>query len=274
MTQLIEDRHTGSGGGPSENGSEHRIRFEPCPKRVRVYLGAQPVADSRRVMTMFETGHLPVYYFPLPDVNRDLLTPTDKSTVCPYKGTASYWTVQVGDRLAESAAWSYPEPLAEAPRELAGLMAFYWAKMDAWFEEDEEVYVHPRDPYKRIDVLNSSRHVQVEIGGEIVADTHRPCLLFETYLPTRYYIPKADVRMDLLEPTDTTSQCPYKGIASYYSVRLGEQSVPDVAWYYPFPTEGCSKITNMVCFFDEKVDAVYVDGERLERPTTVWSNRR
>lgn len=267
MTQLLEDKKLGS---PE---AEHEVRFEPCPKRVRVFSGAEVVADSRRVMTMFETGHLPVYYFPLSDVRMDLLTGSDHHSTCPYKGTASYFSVKEtkGSSEKENVAWTYPEPLPDAPAELSELVAFYWQKMDAWFEEDEEVYVHPRDPYKRVDVLQSSRHVQVEVAGEIVADTHRPCLVFETYLPTRYYIPKLDVRLDLLEASEKTTQCPYKGVASYYSVRAGGKLAEDIAWYYPHPTPECAKIENFVCFFDEKVDAVYVDGERAERPSTPWS---
>jgi uncharacterized protein (DUF427 family) len=247
------------------------VRLEECPKRVRVYLGAVPVADSRHVLTMFETGHLPVYYFPLSNVRAELFTESDHHTVCPFKGTASYYSAQVGDNLAENAAWTYPEPLEGAPPQLADRVAFYWAKMDAWYEEDEEVYVHPRDPHKRIDVLQSSRHVEVRIAGETVAETRRPVLLFETHLPTRYYLPKLDVRLDVLEPSETTSRCPYKGVASYYSVKVGGEVAPDIAWYYPHPTLECSKIENMVCFFNEKVEELYVDGELQQRPSTAWS---
>ncbi len=215
MTQLIEDRTVSGGDGG------HKLRLEQCPKRVRVYLGPEPVADSTDVLTMFETGHLPVYYFPLADVRRELLTGTDHHTVCPFKGTASYYSVQVGDKVVENAAWTYPEPIEGAPPGLPDRVAFYWNRMDAWFEEDEEVFVHPRDPYKRIDVLQSSRHVAVRIAGETVAETRRPVLLFETHLPTRYYIPKLDVRLEALRPSEMTTECPYKGVASYYSVEVG-----------------------------------------------------
>ena len=266
MTQLIEDRKIASG-----SQGEHQVRFEPCPKRVRVYLGPEAVADSTRVLTMFETSHLPVYYFPRADVHMDLLTETDHHTDCPYKGTASYYSVKVGDRVAENAAWTYPDPLVGAPAELADHVALYWRKMDSWFEEDEEVFVHPRDPYKRIDVLQSSRHLEVRVAGELVAETRRPVLLFESHLPTRYYIPKLDVRLDVLEPSELTTQCPYKGVASYYSVKVGDEVAKDIAWYYPHPTLECSKIENMVCFFNEKVDGLYVDGELQAKPSTAWS---
>ena len=130
--------------------------------------------------------------------------------------------------------------------------------------------VHPRDPYHRVDVLNSSRHVKVVIDGTVVAETRRPRLLFETSLPTRYYVPKADVRLDLLEPTDTVTQCPYKGRASYWSVRVGNEVRKDLVWGYPFPIPECSKIENLMCFYNEHVD-IYVDGELQERPRTPWS---
>ncbi len=248
----------------------NKVALEPSPRWVRVFFNGQPVADSRRVLLMRELGHLPVYYFPLEDVRTEYLEPTDHRTHCPHKGDARYWTVRMGERQVENAAWAYPEPAPGAP-DLGGYLAFYWDKMDAWFEEDEQVYVHPRDPYKRIDALPSSRHVQVVVGAEVVADTHRPALLFETGLPTRYYIPLTDVRVDLLVPSEKKSQCPYKGIASYYSVKVGDQVFPDLAWYYPFPIPECPKIQNLVCFFNEHVDAIIVDGEEMPRPRTPWS---
>jgi uncharacterized protein (DUF427 family) len=265
MSQLTEDRTISRGGG------EHTVRLEPCGKRVRAYLGGIAVADSARVRLMFETGHLPVYYFPVDDVRMDLLEPAEHRTYCPYKGEASYYSVRAGGRLAENAAWHYRTPLAAAPPELAGLIAFYWGKMDRWLEEDDEVWVHPRDPYHRVDVLHSSRHVQVKIGGEVVADTRRPRLLFETGLPTRYYFPKVDVRLDVLEESPTTSRCPYKGVASYYSARVGDTLVEDAAWHYPLAIPECPKIENMICFFDERVEAVIVDGEVQPRPVSPWS---
>src|SRR5262245_21765606 len=125
--------------------------------------------------------------------------------------------------------------------------------MDAWYEEDDEIFVHPRDPHHRVDVLHSSRHVQVVALGEMVADSRRPSLLFETGLPTRYYIPRADVRMSLLVPSDSHTQCPYKGIASYYSVRVGNRLARDLAWTYRFPIPECPKIEDLVCFYNEQV---------------------
>jgi uncharacterized protein (DUF427 family) len=247
----------------------HVLYFEDSPRRVRVKFGGQTVADSRRVKLMHEAGLLPVYYFPEEDVRMDLLEATDHTTHCPFKGDALYWTVRVGDRVAENAVWSYPNPLEEAPP-LAGYLAFYWRRMDHWFEENEEVFVHPRDPYHRVDVLESSRHVRVSMNGEVVAETERPAILFETGLPPRYYIPPEDVRDDVLAGSQNTTQCPYKGIASYYSVVAGGDRAEDLVWYYPDPIPEAAKIRGLLCFYNEKVD-IEVDGEKEERPQTQWS---
>jgi uncharacterized protein (DUF427 family) len=247
----------------------HVLYFEDSPRRVRVKFGGQTVADSRRVKLMHEAGLLPVYYFPEEDVRMDLLEATDHTTHCPFKGDALYWTVRVGDRVAENAVWSYPNPLEEAPP-LAGYLAFYWRRMDHWFEENEEVFVHPRDPYHRVDVLESSRHVRVSMNGEVVAETERPAILFETGLPPRYYIPPEDVRDDVLAGSQNTTQCPYKGIASYYSVVAGGDRAEALVWYYPDPIPEAAKIRGLLCFYNEKVD-IEVDGEKEERPQTQWS---
>jgi uncharacterized protein (DUF427 family) len=246
------------------------LRFEPSPRRVRTRLGGVTVADSTRMMLMHEWKRLPVYYFPRADVRTDLLAPTDHRTESPALGTASYWTIRAGDRVAENAAWSYQTPPSEHA-EVAEYVAFNWHTMDAWFEEDDEVFVHARDPYSRVDVLNSSRHVRIVVAGETLAETRRPRLLFETGLPTRYYIPKLDVRMDLLEPSDTITHCPYKGEARYWSVRIGDQLFPDLVWSYPYPIPECPKIERLLCFFNERVDAIFVDGEEQAKPQTAWS---
>jgi len=213
MKPVLEDLLIGPLASPSFT-SGLRFRWEDSRRRVRVIFNGVTVADSKRVMLLHEAGHLPVFYFPMEDVRMDVMEETEHSTHSPLKGDASYWTIRVGDRVAENAAWSYLHPLPEGP-EIKGYMAFYWDQMDAWYEEDEQVFAHARDPYKRVDVLPSSRHVRVVLGGVTIADTHQPRLLIETGLPTRYYIPEQDVRLELLEPTETTTRCPYKGQASY-----------------------------------------------------------
>ncbi len=143
-------------------------------------------------------------------------------------------------------------------------------KMDAWYEEDEQVFVHPKDPYHRVDVLASSRRVKVTVNGEVVAETERPKILFETGLPPRYYIPPEDVRGEVLAVSERTTHCPYKGVASYYSVEAGDGRVEDLVWYYPEPLPELGKIKGHLCFFNEKVD-LEVDGEEQGRPRTQWS---
>ena len=263
MTMIHRPKHCG-------DDSDHWVDVEESPRRVHVVFGGESVADSKQVLLVREALTVPAYYFPKEDVRADLMVPTGHRTRCPYKGDASFWTVKVGNRVAENAAWSYLEPLPEcAP--LKGAIAFEWGKMDAWYEEEEEIFVHPRDPYKRIDVLQSSRHVRVAVGGETVAETHRPRLLFETGHPTRYYMPIEDVRSDLLEPSLRSSRCPYKGVASYWSVKVGGKVFKDLVWSYPDPIPDCPKIKGLLCLFNERVDAIYVDGELLPAPKTRWS---
>ena len=265
MAKALEDRVIPQiPDRPAQDG----ILFERTQRRVRVMLGGITVADSRAVMLMLENKRLAIYYFPVKDVRLDLFVPTRFTSNHPGKGQASFYSVKVGDRVAEKAAWRYLQPERE---DLKDYVAFYWDKMDAWFEEDDEVFVHPRDPYHRVDVLNSSRRVKIVVGGEVVAETTRPRLLFETGLPTRYYIPKVDARLDLLTPTNTTTRCPYKGKASYWTVKVNGKEFIDIVWGYPAPIPECPKIENLLCFYDEKVDAVYVDGELQPRPITPWS---
>jgi uncharacterized protein (DUF427 family) len=175
--------------------------------------------------------------------------------------------VTAGGKQAPGAAVRY----ADSPiPELRDLIRLDWDAMDAWFEEDEEVFTHPRDPYTRIDVLSSSRHVVVDVDGVTVAESTSPKVLFETGLPPRYYLPKPHVRMDLLVPTDTVSHCPYKGRAEYWSVRAGDVVHEDLAWSYPAPLPESHKVAGLVTFYNEKVD-LYVDGVRQERPTTKFA---
>lgn len=250
---------------------DHRVDLHPCAKRVRVLLGGQTIADSTSTLLVRETGLTPVYYFPRADVDQTSLEPSGHSTFCPYKGEAAYWSVRAGGRLAENAVWSYPTPFPEVEG-LRDTMAFYWNRMDAWYEEEEEVFVHARDPFVRADVLESSRTVAILVDGEEVARSGRPRLLFETGLPVRYYLPREDVRMDLLEPTDSQSACPYKGTAGYYSLRIGDRLHEDLVWTYSDPLPEVAKIKDLLCFFNEKVEAVLLDGQPETKPRTKWSD--
>lgn len=178
-----------------------------------------------------------------------------------------HFTVKAGAKEATDAAWQYVESPIE---DLRDLVRFDWEAMDAWFEEDEEVFTHTRSPYTRVDILESSRHVQVVVKGVTVADSHHPKLLFETGLPTRYYVPQVDVRMDLLTPTETVTHCPYKGEARTWAVRAGDEVIPDLAWSYRAPFRESLPIAGLVAFYNEKVDLT-VDGEALVRPNTHFS---
>jgi uncharacterized protein (DUF427 family) len=254
----------------TKTNPDYKITFEKSPRRVRVKFNGETIADSTGAHLLFETRHLPVYYFPRGDVRMDLLAPSDHHTFCPYKGTASYWTLKVGDKVSENAVWGYPDPFEEVAA-IKDFVALYWDRVDGWYEEDEEIFVHPRDPYKRVDAIASSRHVQVIVGGETVADTRRARFLFETRLPTRYYIPPEDVRMNLLVPSDKTTACPYKGRARYHSVKIGQQLFPDIVWSYPDPIAECPKIKGHLAFFNELVDEILVDRVAVPRPVTSWS---
>jgi uncharacterized protein (DUF427 family) len=265
MATIIEGRESGFKTNP-----DYKVTLEQSPRRVRVRFNGDTIADSTNAHLLFETRHLPVYYFPRADVRTDLLIPTDHHTFCPYKGTAAYWTIHVGGRSAENAVWGYPDPYDEVPQ-LKDFVAFYWDRVDSWYEEDEEIFVHPRDPYKRVDVVNSSRHVRVVLGGETIADTRHARFLFETRLPTRYYIRPEDVRMDLLVPSEKVTRCPYKGEARYHSVRIGDQLFEDIVWHYPEPIPECPKIKAYLCFFNEQVDDIQIDGVSVPRPITPWS---
>jgi uncharacterized protein (DUF427 family) len=240
---------------------KHLLYFEDSPRRVRTVLGGHTVADSRRVKLLHESGHPPVYYFPVEDVHTELFQPSSLRTRCPVKGEATHWSVSTGDRAVADAAWEYPQPLAQAPW-LAGYVAFYWDRMDAWYEEDEQVYFHLRDPYHRIDVRASNRHLRFSLAGELLAESKTPKILFETGLPPRYYLPPEDVRADLLAPTDTQTHCPYKGTARYWSVRLPSGAVaPDLVWAYEEPLHDAEPVRGLRCFLTDRVD-LEVDGER------------
>ena len=247
--------------------SRGRVRIESGAKRVRAYLGAEVVVDTTRPVLVWEVPYYPAYYFPAADVRTELLEPDGGVAHSPSRGEGRTFTVRAGGKEAAGAALRYEDsPIGE----LRDLIRLDWDAMDAWFEEDEEVFTHPRDPYTRIDILLSSRHVRVEVDGVTVAESASPRLLFETGLPARYYLPKTHVRMDMLTPTDSESHCPYKGRAEWWSVRVDDSLHEDLAWSYRTPLPESQKIAGLVAFYNEKVD-IYVDGVRQERPSTKFS---
>ena len=214
------------------DGPAHKLLMQEFPRRVRARLGGETVFDTVRASLLHETGLLPQVYVPQEDIRADLLRPTDHHTYCPFKGTASYWSVTAGGQVAENAIWAYPDPNSES-RWLQGYAGFYWDAIDEWYDEDERVEGHIRDPYHRVDVRRSSRPVRVLLGGTVLAETHGPLLLSETGLPNRFYIPSADVRQDLLEESDTHTVCPYKGTASYWTVSADGRKLADAVLVIP-----------------------------------------
>ena len=243
-----------------------RVRTETGRKRVRAYLAGELVADTSHPVLVWEWPYFPVYYIPAADIRAELI-PAGTTDHSPSRGDAEIYHVKVSGASADSAARRYPDSPLE---ELRDAVRLEWAAMSEWFEEDEPVYTHPRDPYTRVDILASSRHVRVEIDGVTVADSRQPRILFETGLPPRYYLPLTDLRMDLLRPSATESHCPYKGTAAYWSVDTGRQLYEDIVWIYRTPLPESQKVAGLACFYDEKVD-VYLDGERQVRPVTHFS---
>lgn len=232
------------------DGPAHRIFVEPTAKRIRIDIGGEIVADTVRAQVLHETGLLPVLYIPREDVREELLTPTDHHTTCPFKGEASYWTVKAGDRVEENVAWSYPEPL-DGVAVIADHMAFYLKRVDAVYEEAIRLVGHPRDPYHRVDTVQSDRHVRVTIGGEVIAETDRPKGVFETGLPPRWYIPTLDVDTDRLVRSDKVTVCPYKGVATWWSLDGGPA---DVAWSYDEPLPEATGLPDHLSFLGDEVD--------------------
>ncbi len=242
-----------------------RSFVEPSPRRVRVRLAGAVVADTQRaqLLVQYGPGGLPTYYIPLGDVRPEALV--DEA---PGRDGGLRWTVTTGRARAEAGAWTHPDPSGGFAA-LDGHVTFSWRQLE-WYEEDERVWVHARDPYARVDTLRSSRRVEVRVGGELVASSVRPLLLFETLLPVRYYLPFEDVQRDLLVASDLVTQCPYKGVARFWSVRVGDTVEPHLAWSYPDPIPENPKIKDLVAFFNERVDLT-VDGVVQERPVTPWS---
>ncbi|MFF5175212.1 DUF427 domain-containing protein [Micromonospora sp. NPDC000089] len=240
---------------------------EPVPRRVRAVLAGEPVLDTTDARYVWEWPYYPQYYVPLADVRRELLV--DEGRTEPSdRGTARLHGLRVGPTDRPSCARVYG---ADAAAGLADTVRFDWSALDGWFEEDEEVFVHPRNPYARVDALRSTRSVRVELDGVPLAESASPVLVFETGLPTRYYLNRTEVDFRHLEPSGTRTSCPYKGRTSdYWSVRVGGALHQDLAWSYSFPTAALLPVAGLVAFYNEKVDLV-VDGRRLDRPRTHFS---
>jgi uncharacterized protein (DUF427 family) len=245
-----------SGGTLDFDAPEHVRYWEPWPRRMRAMFAGATVLDSRRGVMLHETGAFPIHYFPFEDLRADLL-----EVAKPGGHAAHQWSVRVGDRVAAACIIGAPGAL-DAEDALAGHVSIEYGAMDRWFEEDEPVYAHPRDPYHRVDVRASSRHVIVCHRGQRVAESRRPKLLFETSNPVRYYLPFDDVHIEMLDKSETVSECPYKGDGQHWHLRVGSEQVRDAAWSLPHPLPEGIAATEHVCFYPSKVE-VWVDGERV-----------
>ncbi len=242
-------------------------QIEPAPRRVRAMLGGQVVLDTTRALYLWEWPNYPQYYIPVEDVVAGVLVDENHEQKLS-RGVARRLGLKVGAISRPGAARVYTDASLTG---LAGHVRFEWDALDAWFEEDEEIFVHPRNPYSRVDALRSTRHVRVELEGVLLAESSAPVLLFETGLPTRYYLDRTAVNFTALEASDTVSACPYKGrTTGYWSIRTPSGLHADLAWSYSFPTAGLGAIAGLVAFYNEKVDII-LDGSPLERPRTHFS---
>jgi uncharacterized protein (DUF427 family) len=261
-----------------------QLRYEPTAKRIRASIDGETAVDSTRALLIWEPRRVvPSYAVPIDDVLAELV-PADGAGEAmarpvllgdgpPVLDPSSGFDVHTADgerlTLRAAAGERVGAGFRLADPELAGHVVLDFDAFDHWTEEDEPIIGHPHDPYSRIDVRRSARRVRVEVDGVVLADTNQALALFETQLPTRFYIPRSDVRVDLL-PSPTTSVCAYKGQASYWSAEVGGSQVEDVAWSYEQPLDELSVVAGLVCFFNERTDSI-LDGQRMERPRTPWS---
>jgi uncharacterized protein (DUF427 family) len=242
-------------------------QVEPVPRRIRAVINNRVVIDTTAALYVWEWPNYPQYYIPRNDIDATYLVDEEHEQHL-LRGTAKRYGLRVGDEYRPGVADCYTESVIDG---LAGTVRFDWAAFDSWFEEDEEVFVHPRNPYSRVDALRSTRVVVVELDGVELARSASTVMVFETGLPTRYYFNRTEVHSEHLIPTATSSSCPYKGKTSaYWSIRLGHQIFPDLAWAYDFPTRQLLPIAGLVAFYNEKVD-IEIDGRKLDRPITHFS---
>jgi len=258
------------------------LRYLPTAKRIRALLGGEVIADTESALLVWQPRRVvPLYAVPEADLRGELepgRTGAEGQSADggmlqgrPVLAVGDFdLHTTPGDAVVVRSASGPVAAFRPADPALAGHVVLDFDGPDTWLEEDEEIFSHPRDPYHRVDVRRSSRRLRIERAGELLAESGAPRLVFETNLPTRHYLPREDVREELLRPSDTTTACPYKGRASYLTVAVGERVVPDLAWTYEQPVSDAADLQDLVAFFDERVDVI-VDGERRERPQTPWS---
>jgi uncharacterized protein (DUF427 family) len=240
---------------------------EPVPRRIRAFLDGRVVVDTTSALYVWELSYFPQYYVPVADVDAGVLVDENHQQHLLVR-TAARHGIRADTGYRPGAAHLFTRSPIEG---ITGTVHIDWSALDSWFEEDEEVFVHPRNPYARVDAIRSTRTVSVEVDGVDLARSSSTVMVFETGLPTRYYFNRTEVSFDHLVPSDTFTSCPYKGTTSaYWSLALDGQSVPDIAWAYDFPTLAMQPIAGLIAFYNEKVD-ITIDGQPLVRPTTHFS---
>jgi uncharacterized protein (DUF427 family) len=238
---------------------ERALYVEPLRRRMSVEFAGRIIAVSDDAVLLFEPGRYPVAYFPQADIAAEVLQATEHTTTHPDLGETSWFDAIGSDgRLTRRAAWQHVDPPAHAEA-LRGTVAFAWRAMDAFYEQDERILGHAADPYHRIDIRRSSRHLVVRDGDQVVADTHSPLVLYESGFAPRWYVPRSDVVADALHPVEGQTFCPYKGLASYYDIG----NARNAGWSYRVPFDEMSRIADLVSFEPDKVE-ITIDGEKLE----------
>lgn len=236
---------------------ERLLFAEPLRRRMRVRFASEWIADSEEVLLLHEPGRYPAAFFPIADVRPGVLVREQRTTQHRELGDTAWYTVSAGDRRAPHTAWLYTAP-PEHASELRDRVAFAWRAMDAFYEEDERIVGHAADPYHRIDIRRTARHLVVRDGDRVVADTKRPLALYESGFAPRWYVPREDIDESALRVTEGQTFCPYKGLARYYDI--GGRS--GAAWSYPEAWPEVARVSNLVSFEPDKVD-VYLDGKKL-----------
>lgn len=250
-----------------ENGP---VKTLPTSRRVRILFNGEYVVDTTSALYVWEHEYYPYYYVPRESFPRGVIrTP-------PNHDLYQVAELQVGQKTTDRIL-AFGNDLGAQSKALEGMVRFEFGAADAWFEEDTPIFVHPKDPFRRVDVLHSSRPLEVRVAGVSVAQTSSAYHLYETGLPCRYYIPATAVDRSVLADSATTTACPYKGVANYYHVEVENPAkettkVEDLVWYYRTPTLECANIAGFLCFYQEKEEVdIILDGKSLPRPKTPWS---
>ena len=254
-------RINGYHSGPKINDNNHRVFLETCNKRIRLKFNKTFVVDSLRSRLLFEDGHIPMYYFPKDDIETKYFSKTDLITNCPYKGDATYWTLEINGRKVINAAWSYEQPLY-SQEQLKGLLAFYWKSIDNWYEEEEEIFSHPKDPYVRLDAIKSNRKIRIFFDELLIAESNNSTILFQTGLPPQYYFLKNDIIPEL-KLADIKSRCAYRGIADHFSININNKFLENIAMSFKRPPSEMTGIKDLICFDHNKINIVANDSNLI-----------